>query len=304
MSRVAFPFLTLDGRTVQAEPWLLVEDDVEQPIEAEWLAAWDRARSLTLRRLVSIDFAAAATQLDMDVTDGSLALAVRLGTGAGTMPRSILTTLRRDLACDDATFIIEQHVAGQDLSQRLLIETSIVLNEPSPKRGALSPARSGVRLWSDRLDLRLEGEEPRFPMEAVSFAQRFAGRLEAFAPWFLHWTPGNFHRDFGGSVRLFLNSDRDDLTERLLSGDRATLQVVLADVMTQVVSAVLRAPDIDELVAESDPASIAGRALAWMQLAFPGKDWQAIKSMMDLRPSTFHAALLAAADIASLENAP
>jgi hypothetical protein len=188
------------------------------------------------------------------------------------------------------------------LSHRLMLEMLVILARPSDDAAPLSPARQGSRLWSDRLDLRLEGEEPRFPMEAVSFIHRFAGRPEVHAPWLLHWTPGNLHRDFGGSVRLYLNSDRKDFIERLMAGDRATSQVVLADVMTQIISTSIRQSDFEQAATEADPSSIAGRADFWIRLAFPGQDLAHVRSMLDLRPSLFHAAILAAADVAFLEG--
>lgn len=301
MGRIAFPFLTLDHTAISPQSWRLLEDGIETPIGDAWLSDWDSARDLRLQRLLITDLDRAADMLSMQIDDGALELVIRIGTGIGNMPRRILTSSRRPLSRFEPTIIVDEAVSGRNLSQRLFVETLVLLRQPripSP----LSPNRPGLRLWSDQLDLRLEGEEPRFPMEAISFIDRFSGRPEAYAPWLLHWTPGNLHRDFGGSVRLYLNSDRTDVTERLLKGDRATTQVVLADIMTQILSTALRQDDFERVAADADPCSIAGRASFWIRLAFPGQDIAAIRSMLDLRPSIFHAAVLAAADIASLET--
>jgi hypothetical protein len=237
----------------------------------------------------------------MPIDDGALELVTRIGTGIGNMPRRIIATSKLPLTRMEPTVVIDEVVSGHSLSQRLLVDTLVILRQPR-EGSPLSPGLAGSKLWSDQLDLRLEGEEPRFPMEAVSFLERFAGRPEAYAPWLLHWTPGNLHRDFGGSVRLYLNSDRADVTDRLLAGDRATTQVVLADVMTQIISVSLRQNDFERLAVEADPCSIAGRAAHWIGLAFPGQDIAAVRSMIDLRPPTFHAGILAAADIVGLED--
>lgn len=301
MGRIAFPFLTLDHTAISPEPWVLLEDGVETPIADAWLPDWDAARDLRLRRIVTADLARAAELLSMSIDDGTLELVVRIGTGIGNMPRRIIATSNLPLKRMEPTVVVDVLVSGRSLSQRLLVDTLVLLRQPHDG-SPLSPDRAGSKLWSDQLDLRLEGEEPRFPMEAVSFLERFPGRPEAYAPWLLHWTPGNLHRDFGGSVRLYLNSDRADVTGRLLAGDRATTQVVLADVMTQIISASLRQSDFERLAADSDPCSIAGRAAHWIDLAFPGQDVAAVRSMIDLRPSTFHAGILAIADIVSLEE--
>ncbi|GEM18327.1 hypothetical protein [Gluconobacter oxydans] len=301
MGRIAFPFLTLDQTAISPEPWMLLEDGLETPIGDAWLPDWDAARDLRLRRLVTTDLDRAADRLSMPIDDGALELVIRIGTGIGNMPRRIIATSKLPLTRMEPTVVIDELVPGRSLSQRLLVDTLVILRQPRDG-SLLSPGRAGSKLWSDQLDLRLEGEEPRFPMEAVSFLERFAGRPEAYAPWLLHWTPGNLHRDFGGSVRLYLNSDRADVTDRLLAGDRATTQVILADVMTQIITASLRQNEFERLVMEADPCSIAGRAAHWIGLAFPEQDIAAVRSMIDLRPSTFYAGILAAADIVSLEN--
>lgn len=301
MGRIAFPFLTLDQTAISPEPWVLLDGGLETPIGDAWLPDWDAARDVRLRRLVTTDLDRAADLLSMPIDDGALELVTRTGTGIGNMPRRIIATSKLPLTRMEPTVVIDEMVPGHSLSQRLLVDTLVILRQPR-EGSPLSPGLAGSKLWSDQLDLRLEGEEPRFPMEAVSFLERFAGRPEAYAPWLLHWTPGNLHRDFGGSVRLYLNSDRADVTDRLLAGDRATTQVVLADVMTQIISVSLRLNDFERLAVEADPCSIAGRAAHWIGLAFPGQDIGAVRSMIDLRPSTFHAGILAAADIVSLED--
>lgn len=297
MSRVAFPFFTLGSDAVRVDEWVLVDEGREVVIDNPWITDWDSARDVTIRRRLSIDFDIAGSQLQVDVRDLALLLVVRIGTGAGNMPRAISTVVRRQIRQGDGEILIDERVSGRTLSHRLLAETLILLAEPAADSHSLSPVRPASKIWFDRLDLRLEGEEPRFPMEALSFSNRFAGRPEAHAPWYLHWFPGNLHRDFGGSVRLFLNSDRPDFTERLLAGDRATLQVVLGDVMTQIISTSLRQPDFEQATADSDASSIAGRVGFWIRIAFPGQDVRSVRSILDLRPSTFHAAILAAADV-------
>lgn len=299
MQRIAFPFLTLDQTAICPQPWALLEEGAETPIADAWLPDWDAARDLRLRRLVTTDLDRAADLLSMPIDDGALELVIRIGTGTGNLPRLIIATSKLPLTRMEPTVVIDEFVPGHSLSQRLFLDTLVLLRRPRDG-SPLSPSHAGSKLWTDQIDLRLEGEEPRFPMEAVSFLERFAGGPETYAPWLLHWTPGNLHRDFGGSVRLYLNSDRADVTDRLLAGDRGTTQVVLADVMTQVISASLRQKEFERLAVDADPCSIAGRAAHWIRLAFPGKDIAAVRSMIDLRPSTFHAGILAAADIAGL----
>lgn len=295
MSRVAYPFLTLGQNALKISPWILCEESGDV-IVGDWLADWDMARDLKLKREISIDFELAADQLELPVADLVLDARIRFGTGPGSMPRLSFGGSGKRLTADVSEVSFEQTIEGRNLSNRLLMETHVLLVEPRAGANTLSPRYPAARLWSDRHDLRLEGEEPRFPMEITSFSERFSGQALEGAPWFLHWTPGDLTRDFGTAVRLFLNSDREDFAEWFQEGDRSAVQVVLADTMVQIIGALLDRPDTD-LEGDLEEGSIVCQARKWIELAFPGKDINAVRAMRELRPSFYHAGLLAAADV-------
>jgi hypothetical protein len=133
-------------------------------------------------------------------------------------------------------------------------------------------------------------------MEIVSFDERFGGRPEASAPWLLHWLPGELHRDFGGAVRLYLNHDRPDFVERFVSADALTLQTTLGGVVSQIVSSVLLQEDLEDVLGDAEPSSVAGHVKTWLELAFPSLGIAGIRGMHDTAPGKFHAAILAMAD--------
>lgn len=276
----------------------MVEGEREIDLGSEWLADWDLARDIIIRRRVQVDFDLAAVQLQLPADEIELSLLLRIGTGAGRMPRRINDRTVQVMDRENSDVLIEEAVRGSALSHRLIADTHLLLSVLPPTLGTLSPRTAGARLWTDRLDIRLEGEEPRFPMEIMSFGDRFAGRLDAHALWYLHWVPGNLDRDFGGAVRLFVNSDRPDFADRFIMGDRATLQVVLADTMLQLVGAALSHDDLDAIIDDAEEGSIASQVGFWMRLAFPGQKSAQVRSLLASHPARFHAALVAAADVA------
>ena len=299
MTRVAFPFLTLREPAVSALPWTDVSSQRELGLGSAWLADWDNARDIPLRRHLRVDFEIAATQLEIAAEDLELRVVLRIGTGTGNMARQVDDRLQGVLRKGREEMVIEETIAGRLLSSRLIADTHLLLHASPANRGQLSPRPAGARLWMDHLDLHLEGEEPRFPMEVMSFSERFSGRPEAYAPWYLHWVPGSPERDFGGAVRLFLNSDRADFMERFVAGDRGTVQVVLADTMLQIVGYLIYHDHAELQQDDPEPGSISAQARFWIELAFPGQDFSRIRSLRERSPATFHAALLAAADVAS-----
>jgi hypothetical protein len=192
--------------------------------------------------------------------------------------------------------ILDHRIPGAELSRRLRLETTVILRGHGGTSSRLAPKMPGSILWRDHVDVALEGEAPRFPMEIISFGERFLDRSERGAPWLLHWLPGHLHRDFGGSVRLFLNHDRPDFIERFVAADPLTLQMTLAGVISQILGHAIRLDDLGEIIEDADPTSVAGHIAIWLQLAFPGLDLAGVRSLHEMAPGRFQAAILAMAD--------
>lgn len=295
MKHVAFPFLTLDDEHVESSAWCLLEEDGTMSGLEEYLAGWDYARDLRISRRVGLADGVVGSVLGLANESPDLELIVRLGTGPGTMQRRSWT-IERALLRSGSQLLVDHVVSGSNLSQRLRLETSIVLPRKTAGTSRFAPWREGSLLWRDEIDVRLEGNSSRFPMEIVSFAERFAGRSESRSLWHLHWKPGHLHRDFGGTVRLFLNHDREDFIERFVGSDPMTLQTTLADVITQVLEHALRDEDLEEILFESEPTSVAGHIATWLELAFPGQDPASIRNLLRNSPGHFHSSILAMAD--------
>lgn len=295
MKHVAFPFLTIDDRMVDATAWSLLDEESNSQAMGEYLPGWDYARDLRISRMIGLSGELDEEALGLISGKAAFSVIVRLGTGPGSLPRRSWTIARENIGPGDRV-IIDQHVSGRQLSQRLRLDTTIILTGAESRGSRLAPWRPGSVLWRDEHDLMLEGSSPRFPMEIVSFRERFVGRPEAGALWHLHWRPGNLHRDFGGSVRLFLNHDRPDFIERFTGSDPQTLQCTLADVITQVLSRALLDEDLEDALADCEETSVAGHIAAWFDLAFPGENLTSIRTLHLSSPGHFHAAILAMAD--------
>lgn len=302
MKHVAFPFHTIGNEHVVASPWTLLESDGRFQDLADHIPTWDYARDLRISRTIGLDKAIGGLSLGFGDDEVNLSALVRLGTGPGSLPRRTLSIFKAILS-PDRPIVVDHLVPGETLSHRLWLETTIVLESATNPKSRFAPRRRGSVLWRDIKDIRLEGTSPRFPMEIISFTDRFAGRPESTALWYLHWRPGEMHRDFGGAVRLFLNHDNEEFMARFVAGDTVTLQCTLANVISQMLEHALREDGLEHILADSEPTSVAGHIATWLTLAFPGWDIARIRTTLERMPGQFHAAILAMADPQCLETA-
>lgn len=294
--RVAFPFLTLSEPAVGASAWETSLDGVEWSVAGEFLPHWDCATDIRVRRTIRLDFGVAASHLGIPDDQLALAASVRIGTGQGRLPRLILSRMRRELRVEDECWEFEQTIDGRQLSMILDLQTEILLADVPAGSSALSPVHPGDRVWSENFRIRIEGEEPRFPIETTDHAQMLGGGVAGAAPWHLHWSPGDWTRDFHGAVRLYLNTGSDEIFRRIEEEDPATIQFLLGDVMSQICERFLADPEAATMMDAAEPGSLGAQAATWLRKAWPGKDATFIRSVLESRPGLFRSTMLALAE--------
>ena len=295
--RVAFPFLTLSDAAVEATSWSYSLNDGDWDVAGDFLPDWDAASKLRVRRTVRLDPLAVANDLRVSAENLRLSLGVRVGTGAGRLPRLILLRDCHELFAPSWQEEFDIEITGQRLSLVLDLQTHVTLAAPPKDCAQLSPRRVADRLWSDTFRIRIEGEEPRFPIEIHDLRTLLGNTTAASTPWYLHWSPVDWNRDFHGAVRLYLNKDHADFIERIEQHDGPTLQFLLADVMSQICERLLMDPEADEVMAESEPGSMGAQAAAWLQKLWLGKDTTYIRSVLESQPGKFRAGFLALAEL-------
>lgn len=294
--RIAFPFLVLSEAAVEASAWEVSLDGFEWTGVGEFLPDWDSAIDILVRRTLRLDLELAASDLGIPVDQLAAAASVRIGTGQGRLPRQILFRTRREFRSGDTSWEFEQTIEGRRLSMILDLQTEILLAKAPADRSALSPVYPGDRLWSENFRVRLEGEEPRFPIETADLAQMLGGGIAGAAPWHLYWSPGDWTRDFHGAVRLYLNAKSGEMLQRIEDEDPGTIQFLLGDVMSQICERFLADPEAETMMDAADPGSLGAQAATWLRKAWPGKDAAFIRSVLESRPGSFRSTMLALAE--------
>lgn len=293
-TRIALPFLTLRESTVNASPWELSFNGEDWTTHDEFVPDWDPASTLWFRRRVSLDTEASANDVGIPHEELRLLVAIRVGTGQGRIPRAIIHRESKELGQEtvELSFVL----TGERLSAIIDISTEIVLAAPPARADQLAPSRVGDRLWQDRSRLRLEGEEPRFPIEVTDLSKLLGSVLAASAPWYLHWSPGDWTRDFHGAIRLYLNEADPEFVSKVEAQDSHILQAILGDVIGQVCERLVTDPSAADLIADSEPGTLAQQASAWLREAWPNRDVAYIQTLLENRPGTFRSTLLALAE--------
>ncbi|MDK1488634.1 hypothetical protein QN219_00965 [Sinorhizobium sp. 7-81] len=299
----ALPFLCLPDEAVTLGRWMIGQPGASLFPMKLILDEWDYAADIELRGSISIDVRAAAKMLAIPEEDLNLAVVLKIGTGRGRFPRMVKRVSSRvvDASTDQPTEL-RAVVPGNTLSGRLYARTEVLLATPAVNGSILSPSCVGSRLWSHETSIELEdGGDNRFPIEVVSFTETFPNQRHVTAPWYLSWRPGGLAADFGGSIRLYVNSDHQELAERVVNGDVLTLQAILGDVMVQMVGATLEMEDLVEQLDGCEEGSVGAQITAWLDLAFPGRELAEVQNIRRSLPGHFHASIHAAAELGDLE---
>lgn len=293
--RQALPWLQATEASVRAEPWMVSLEGGDYVPLSDFLGNWDYQSKLTLRRKMIIDPERLHAEIDAVSGIWAFSVLVEVGTGQGTLPRRVVQSHLFTVPSAKDPMHFELTLSSQELSAQLVLNTSLLVKIAGTGRSELAPAHPGARLWSDRSVCRLEGEEQRFPMEAVSFQRLFPGRPQEHALWYVHWDPHQIDRDFHGAIRLYINSDNDEFLESVTREDSTVLQLLLGNVMAQIVSSVVSDPLCDEMLQECDAGTLGSQISNWVRLAFGDVGIEQVRSTLELRPGDFHAAMQAAA---------
>ncbi len=294
-SRIAFPFFTLQDSSVLAQDWKIAIGRGDLLDAAEWLPDWDASIPLRLNRSFGIDFNAAARDLEIDPGALKLVVTLRIGSGQGRLSRSILARECRILDVDEPVTVLETVVDGSQLSSILDLHLDVTLASDCVAGSELSPSRKGDRVWRDTARIRLEGEEPRLPIEVADLSSFLSG-VAALAPWYLEWSPRDWTRDFHGAVRLYLSSSHESFISRIEAEDPEILRILMADVMSQVCETLLNEQEAAAILDNCGEGSIGAQVAFWLNLAFPGRDIRFAKSLMEQRPGLFRASIQALAN--------
>ncbi|MGW5608866.1 hypothetical protein ACWEWI_22705 [Streptomyces sp. NPDC003753] len=277
-----------------AEPWRLVVEDGEVVLP-EALPDWDYQMDLHVRRSVRVDVDRTRQQSGLPA-DASLMLST-----VWTATGSNLSGPAQHLPLAEAGTVIAEfdvRLRGSDLGGLLLLDTALVLAERRNDTRPSSPRRAGSVLWSDRAELRLQGDAPQFPMAVIDFART---SFPDDAAWHLQISGGLEHATMG--ALLLLVNERSTVTATAFQNaarprpiDRIVLSAVYSDAARVMIEHALSHDDFAE-DADFPDDSLGATLLSLFDQLFPGQSITDIRLRQRQSPALFASDLQAAVKI-------
>lgn len=294
MSRRVLPYRIPSDDVVKPGKWAMLVEDDELPLP-DALPDWDYQMDLNLRRSVHIDLDRARLEAGLR-PDTALNLTV-VWTATGSSLRAPAERVRLE-GSGARTVEISAQLKGDDLGGLLIVDTALVLADPSPGGKPAAPRRAGSVLWSDRCTARLQGDAPQFPMAVIDFAKTSfpdgaASHLQISS---------NLLGATMGSLLLLVN-EQNSITATAFQNaskprpiDRAVLSALYADVARIMIEHALRHPDfVDDAVFPED--TLGATLMALFQRLFPGSSVNDVRLRLEQSPSFFASDLQAAVRI-------
>ncbi|MFD4727968.1 hypothetical protein ACFWNW_23095 [Streptomyces seoulensis] len=294
MTRRVLPYRIPSDDTVAVERWRLVVEDGEVPLPPA-LPDWDYQMDLRLRRDVRVDVDRVRRQSGLPADAPLLVSTVWTATGSnlsGPAQHVRLAASGQDTARFD--FLLP----GAELGGLLRLDTALVLGARRETGRNSSPRRAGSVLWSDRTELRLQGDAPQFPMAVIDFART---SFPDGAAWHLQISGGMEHATMG--ALLLLVNERNVATATAFRNaarpgpvDRIVLSAVYADAARIMLEYALAQDDFTE---DSDypDESLGATLLNLFEMLFPGQSITDVRLRRHQSPALFASDLQAAVHV-------
>lgn len=294
MTRRVLPYRVPSDDVVTAEPWRLVVEDGEVALP-EALPDWDYQMDLRIRRSVHVDADRARRQCGLATDSPLLVSTVWIATGSN------LSGPAQHVRLTDAGIVTAEFdvlLRGADLGGLLFLDTALILAERRFEASPSTPRRAGSVLWSDRAELRLQGDAPQFPMAVIDFART---SFPDGAAWHLQISGGMEHATMG-ALLLLVNEQNAITTAAFRNAakprpvDRIVLSAVYADVARTMIEHALGHDDFGE-DADFPDGSLGATLLSLFEQLFPGQSITDVRLRRRQSPALFASDLQAAVRI-------
>ncbi|WP_280459706.1 hypothetical protein [Nocardia carnea] len=282
MAQRVLPYLTPSEGVVRSEEWLLAVDGDEIPLPESY-PNWDYQTDLRLRRTVQIDRARALADSRL-APDTDLVLSA-VWTSTGSRLRG---TAARVIVPESGSVELQVQLLGAELGGILQLDTVLALARR--RHGAdrpVAPRRAGSVMWSDRAEIRLQGDAPQFPIAIVDFAKT---NYPEGAAWHLE-IGTNLDAATMGSLLLLVNERHSMITEALqragkpTAQDKLALAVLHADVARTMVDFALRHAEFDDI--DYPEETIGATLQELLGRLFPGRSLTDIRLRAEHSPNIF-----------------
>lgn len=184
---------------------------------------------------------------------------------------------------------IDFSLSGRELAGSVSLETEIILASRGNPEEPFVAHLPGSRLFSERVNVHLEGRGSRFPLEFVDFATHLLYLNAPSALWYLSWNRADLSLPAMQDLRLYLNSRNEKLVEAARLGDPTLVAMLSVDVARRLVNGALDNDEFLEHPAEFPEGSTADVARRLIDVCFPGTRVRDVAALRRSNPSKYEA---------------
>lgn len=283
----SLPFKTLLGTELTLGRWHYRIGTGDWQHADPGVRGWDYLSELGFYRDITVDGAKARSACDLESTT-PVELIVTVHCPAARFRRVLFrATVPEEVWTGSATFT----VPSREIAESLNLETELILMQARGSGSRFSAQFQGSRLFSDGVDIDIEGARSRMPMESVSFSKHL-GRLEApRAPWYVECGAGDLHAPVMRELRVYLNSDQPAFAEAA-QRDSTILVLLKADIARQLLETALEDEDFRQGATDYGEGTLGETALRTLKLCFPHARPADVLSLARRDASRFQAMIL------------
>lgn len=239
---------------VKASDWLVVPTGCEPLSNPSAVPHWHYATDLLVERTLSVKLDALRADSHLAAGDDVYGLITWISTSTGLQGSS--ERIRLVEGTNELNVSIPGIEVGGLLKLRSIITAGV--RAAARNRDPLRPRRVGSTLWSEDLDILLEGDSSRFPTEALNFEANGLGPRNC--AWRIEVDTTDLDAPALSALRVVLNTEHPAyhrITENADSPEaEITRQVIAYDVARQLVVAALSQDDM--VASEYERGSIGG----------------------------------------------
>jgi hypothetical protein len=244
---VSTPFLTAPSGSVRVLAWTLPDGN---PLPEEW-SGWDPTVDIRVSVAIELDVEDVLRGCQLEIDPSYLTLSTFWRSGGTSLRGRGQVHRLTDNAPD--RIVLDLAAPGSDLMGDVELRVQLVLGLVPEVRTPLSPWRAGSILWSDTRKILLGGRGGRFPIEWTAFSD--SGQFHAGSGWQLDWDPDDLDVPALAGIRLYLNSESENLALAVESeGSDPLLPFMHFDVARTLITGVLENPELG--TGERDPESV------------------------------------------------
>jgi hypothetical protein len=285
MRRYSLPFKTLVGTEMVLGAWHYRIGSGDWLRAEAGVAGWDYLAQLEFHRDIEVDGLRARNACGLE-SETPVDIVVTAHCPAARFRQIVYRTLVPEGSWAGAmTFAIP----STEIAEQIRLDTEIILKGERPAAARLTARYPGSRLFSESIQLEIEGTRSRMPLESASFARQLSYLRAPRAHWYVDCGSGDLHAPVMRGLRVYLNSDQPGFAVAAQRGEQTILAMLKADIARNLLETALADDSFQAGNLDFGEGSLGEAAVRVLRLCFRDMKPSDVLALARRDPSRFQA---------------